>query len=220
VLERRVATSFILDIEAARSDGPWPRNSTLRKNRFHEKHMGEQGALDWRFVSGAQWSRAVFDDLAAIEARSWHGSKAGTDTKFLDPEMRAFWERLAADPVQAERMRAAMLYVGGTPAAFSFDLDVGETKYAIANSYDPAFAKHSPGKCLYYRNLIEAAERGIRFVDWGAGDSGYKTTLGAVPGVEIVDCLVIRPAMLGRALRPVWQRSGNQARIDIQPIPA
>jgi CelD/BcsL family acetyltransferase involved in cellulose biosynthesis len=209
VVERRIATSFVLDIAAARAEGPWPRNSTLRKNRFHEKHLGEHGALEWRFISGAQWTSTVFDDLAAIEAKSWVGKAEGTDTKFLDPVARAFWEGLAADPAQAERMRAAMLYVGGEPAAFSFDLDVGETKYAIANSYDPAFAKHSPGKCLYYRNLIEAAERGIRFVDWGAGDSGYKTTLGAVPGAEIVDCLVVRPAILARVIAPLWARSGS-----------
>jgi CelD/BcsL family acetyltransferase involved in cellulose biosynthesis len=208
--ERRIATSFVLDIDAARAEGPWPRNTTLRKNRFHEKHLGEHGALEWRFVSGAAWTGAVFDDLAAIEAKAWVGNKAGTDTKFLDPAGRGFWEKLAADPAQAERMRAAMLYVGGEPAAFSFDLDVGETKYAIANSYDPAFAKHSPGKCLYYRNLVEAAERGIRFVDWGAGDSGYKTTLGATAGAEIVDCLVVRPAILGRLIAPLWARSGSR----------
>ena len=56
-------------------------------------------------------------------------------------------------------MWAAVLRVDGAPAAFSFDLNAGALKYAIANSYDPAFAKHSPGKLLYYRNLV-ARDRG------------------------------------------------------------
>lgn len=209
MLERRIATGFLLDIDAQRAEAPWPRGSTLRKNRFHEKHLASHGALEWRFISGERWTAGAFDDLAAIEAKSWVGRGHGTETKFLDSQTRRFWERLAADPAQAERMRAAMLYIGGEPAAFSFDLDIGDTKYAIANSYDPAFAKHSPGKCLYYRNLIEAAGRGIRFVDWGAGDSGYKTTLGASPGPEIIDCLMVRNRALAGLIAPLWTRSAS-----------
>ena len=52
--------------------------------------------------------------------------------------------------------RAGLLTIDGRAAAFSFDIDSGGLKYAIANSYDPQFAKHSPGKLLYYRNLVEA----------------------------------------------------------------
>lgn len=211
LIERRIATSFLLDIAAVRAAGPWPRNSTLRKNRFHEKHLASHGALEWRFVAGAGWSPRIFDDLATIEAKSWH--KGSTDAKFLAPAHRRFWERLATDPAQAEAMRAAMLYIDGAPAAFSFDMDVGTVRYAIANSYDPAFARHSPGKCLYYRSLVEGAERGIELVDWGAGDSGYKQVIGAEPGPEIVDCLFVRgsgpAAMLAGKL---WKRSGRALR--------
>ena len=34
-------------------------------------------------------------------------------------------------------------------------------------------------KLLYYRNLVRGIEDGIARVDWGAGDSGYKRTIGA-----------------------------------------
>lgn len=210
LLERRIATSFLLDIDAVRAEGPWPRGSTLRKNRFHEKHLAEHGSLEWRFVSGAQWTAGTFDDLAAIEAKSWHAGSG--DAKFLAGSHRRFWETLARDPVQAAAMGAAILLVGGKPVAFSFDLNVGATRYAIANSYDPAFAKHSPGKCLYYRNLVAGIEDGITTVDWGAGDSGYKRVIGAQPGPEIVDCLFVRGPILGAAARIVgglWTRSGR-----------
>ena len=109
-------------------------------------------------------------------------------------------------------MWAAVLTVDGVPAAFSFDLNIGTLKYAIANSYDPVFAKHSPGKLLYYRNLVRALADGVTQVDWGAGDSGYKETIGAVQGPAIRDWLLLKPgapALLGWVLQGLWQRSGR-----------
>ena len=208
VLSRTVATSFLLDMAAAQAAGTWPRNSTLRKNRFHEKHLAEHGELGWSFLSGADWPGA-FDDLATVEWASWIASRTdGRDAKFTRAGHGAFWRAAAADPVLARMFRAAMLTVDGRPAAFSFDIDAGDLKYAIANSYDPAFAKHSPGKLLYYRNLTNAIERGITRVDWGAGDSGYKRTIGAQAGPAIRDWLLLRPglpATLSSVISLAWR---------------
>jgi CelD/BcsL family acetyltransferase involved in cellulose biosynthesis len=215
VLDRFVAESFLLDITAARAEGAWPRNSTLKKNRFHEKHLAGHGALDWRFVHGADWTPAAFDDLDRIEQASWIAARTdGSDAKFTPTGHGAFWRAVAADPVVAEMMWAAVLTVDGKPAAFSFDLNAGDLKYAIANSYDPEYAKHSPGKLLYYRNLVRAIEDGITRVDWGAGDSGYKRTIGADAGPAIRDWLLVRPgvsALVAKTLAFAWRRSGNRA---------
>ncbi|WP_325284251.1 GNAT family N-acetyltransferase [Sphingomonas sp.] len=212
-MPRDVAPSFLLDMAAQASDGPFPRNSTLKKNRFHEKHLAGHGALDWSFVRGSGWRDTAFDDLAVVEKSSWIAERTdGRDAKFTDAGHGAFWRRAAADPVLADMMNAAMLHVDGRPAAFSFDLDCGTLKYAIANSYDPAFAKHSPGKLLYYRNLVDAQARGIDRVDWGAGDSGYKRVIGAQPGPMIRDWLFVRPgfsSLIARALQRHWQGSGQ-----------
>jgi CelD/BcsL family acetyltransferase involved in cellulose biosynthesis len=213
VLDRFVADSYLLDIAALQAEGSWPRNSTLRKNRFHEKHLGSHGELDWSFVSSADWSAEAFDALGAIERKSWIAAKTdGSDAKFTAEGHGGFWRAAAADPVVAGMMWAAVLRVEGAPAAFSFDLNAGALKYAIANSYDPAFAKHSPGKLLYYRNLVRGIEDGIATVDWGAGDSGYKRVIGAERGPAIRDWLFVRPglpALAGRMLRGVWRRSGH-----------
>ena len=210
VLDRFVAQSWLLDLAALGDD--WPRGSTLRKNRFHEKHLGTHGALDWRFLTGADWP-AGFDALASIEEESWIASRTdGRDAKFTATGHGAFWRAAAADPVVAGAMRAALLTVDGRPAAFSFDLDAGDLRYAIANSYAPAMAKHSPGKLLQYRNLVDGRARGIARVDWGAGDSGYKQVIGAGRGPAIRDWLLLRPglpALAGRALARWWRGSGN-----------
>ena len=214
-LDRFVAESFLLDMAALREEGTWPRNSTLRKNRFHEKHLAEHGELDWSFVSGADWTPAAFDALAAVERKSWIASRTdGRDAKFTADGHGGFWREAANDPTIARMMWAALLRIDGEPAAFSFDLNAGTLKYAIANSYDPRVAKHSPGKLLYYRNLVRALDDGIATVDWGAGDSGYKRVIGAEPGPMVRDWLFVRPgapAMLARLLKRAWRRSGNAA---------
>ncbi|MBC9033999.1 GNAT family N-acetyltransferase [Sphingomonas sp. JC676] len=213
-IDRFVADSYALDMAALRAEGTWPRNSTLKKNRFHEKHLGEHGALDWGFVSGATWDEAAFAALGAVEEKSWIAARTdGSDAKFTGAGHGAFWRRAAADPVLADMMWAAMLRVDGEPTAFSFDLNAGSLKYAIANSYDPRVGKHSPGKLLYYRNLLQAIEDGITNVDWGAGDSGYKRVIGAAKGPAIRDWLFVRPgipALAAKMLRSIWRRSGHR----------
>ena len=209
-LDRFVADSFVFDLQQP----DWPRGSTLRKNRFHEKHLADHGTLDWRFLGAGDWPGA-FDALAAVEEKSWVAARTdGRDAKFTATGHGRFWREAARDPVLAQMLSAALLTIDGVPAAFSFDLECGATRYAVANSYDPAFARHSPGKLLYYRNLTRARDAGIQTVDWGAGDSGYKQTIGAVQGPAIRDWLLVRPgapALLGRMLKGRWAASGQGA---------
>lgn len=209
VLDRPVGDGWLFRLGVAHAQGDWPRASTLKKNRFHEKHLGAHGALDWRFAGGDDWP-AAFDRLAAVEKRSWLVERTdGRDAKFTGRGHGAFWRAAARDPVLRTAMRAATLDIDGTPVAFSFDLVAGETCYAVANSYDPRYAKHSPGKLLYTRNLQDLAARGVRLVDWGMGDSGYKRVIGAEPGPSLRDRLLVRPgatAALARTLGGSWER--------------
>ncbi|HEX8443368.1 MAG TPA: GNAT family N-acetyltransferase [Allosphingosinicella sp.] len=205
VLKRRIAISFTLEIVAARAAGPWPRASTLKKNRFHEKHLAGHGPLNWRFLSGADWTPALFDQLAAVEQASWIGDEPGADAKFCNPRQRGIWERAAADPELAGMMHVGLLEVGGAPAAFSFGIEAGRTRYCIATSYDRRFAKHSPGKLVSYRTYMDAAERGIAMLDDGAGDGGHKGVMGETPGPDILDYLFVRSRLAAALIRRFWR---------------
>lgn len=206
-LRRPLGRAWLLDVAKLRREGPWPRSSTLRKNRFFEKHLGLEGGLGFRFVTGSDWTSEVFDLLADVESRAWVGTRTdGSAAKFLAPRHRRIWEAAAADPVLAGMMWGSILTVGGVPAAFGFDLDCGPTRYCIANSYDPRFARHSPGRVLAYRSFEHLAERGVTLLDWGCGDPGYKKMMGAEEGPEVVDWLFLRGSALAALLRPWWER--------------
>ena len=207
-LLRSLGTAYVLDLEALQADGGWPKTSTLRKYRWIERRLAELGDLEWRTIGGSGWDSATCDAIAEIERNSWVMKKTdGSDAKFAAPHNRRLWEAAMRDPKLAEAMSAALLYIGGKPAAFAFSVQAGRTRYYLANGYDDAFAKHSLGRALLYRDFQAAWDAGTRMIGWGSGDSGYKTEMGALPGPEILDILFVRPLALAALLRPLWQRS-------------
>ncbi len=201
VLTRRTATAYALDL----TEEPWPKPSTLRNLNKHEKKLARLGALDFRFVSGDQWNSAVLDILARVERSAWAGNRSGADPKFVDPARRRGWQTAIADPELAAMLSVGILSIGGEPAAFSFGLDCGRTRYSIATSYDARFASHSPGYLTGYWTYMKAAERGVERLSLGAGDGGEKSSMGAKPEGELIDCLFVRGAVLATAFRPVWR---------------
>jgi CelD/BcsL family acetyltransferase involved in cellulose biosynthesis len=206
ILARPAGTAYVLDIAAERASGPWPRPSTVRNNHKHEKRLARLGALSFTYVEGAGWTKAVFDDLAAIERNSWVATRAGADPKFIDPRLRALWEAAVSDPDLAARFSAGILSVGGVPACFSFGINCGDRRYSIASSYDDRFGKHSPGSVTGYRTYELSADRGASLLNLGSGDSGQKSSMGAVAGPALTDFLFVRSRALAVLLRPFWER--------------
>jgi CelD/BcsL family acetyltransferase involved in cellulose biosynthesis len=204
VLRRQVGTSFDIDFAELRAQGPWPRNSTLSKNRWRERRLNAIGPVSYRSVPASAWEDADLDTVATIEANSWVAQKDG-DTKFLDPARRAIWVSAAQDPAVAGLMSLSLMFVGDTPAAFTFCLEAGGTRHCIANGFDQRFAEFSPGKVLLYKDFCEAAERGIERIGWGSGDTGYKSEMGARGGTPILDLLFVRPRPLAALIRPLWR---------------
>ena len=146
--------------------------------------------------------------MAQIEAASWLGQlDHGGDTKFRDPAMRGYWEALCADPQLAAMLFGSLMWLGDTPAAFTFGVQAGDVRYYIANNYDQRFTQFGPGRVLLYDDFARAAEQGVARISWGLGDAGYKSEMGAQPGPEMVDLLFVRGALLSRLLSPWWERA-------------
>ncbi len=206
MLQGPAGTAFSLDMSGEEEEGSWPRPSTLKNIAKQEKRLGKLGALGWRHVAGDGWTPAAFDDLAAIERNSWVATRPGSDPKFLDERRREGWEAALADPKIAELVTAGILTIEGEPVSFSFGIDAGPVRYSIATSYDERFARHSPGYVTGYRTYIDAVERGVRVLNLGSGDGGAKSSMGATPGPELVECLFVRGRLLGALLAPAWKR--------------
>lgn len=220
MLSRPIGQTFVMDFTALRAAGPWPRPSTLKRLRRCERQLEQSGAISCERITGADWSKAAFDALAEVEQASWVGRDTdGSGAKFIRPDARLFWEKTAADPALAAMLSALILRVGGRPVSFSFDLNVGDTQYGIAGSYDASLAKLNVGEIATYRSLEWAATRGIRYVDWGAGDSGYKTAAGADGGSEIIDCLFVRSPAVAALLKPRWQKAPAGENGDARMLP-
>jgi CelD/BcsL family acetyltransferase involved in cellulose biosynthesis len=211
VIPRASGTIFELDLKALTKDGPWPKGKTRRKNRNRERRLAEIGDLEYRTISGCDWSEADLDAFATIESNSWLAKLAGGgDTKFLDPGLRKTWQSIARDPILAKMLFAQLMTIGNLPAAFTFGLEVDKTRYYIANNYDERFAKFGAGKILLYRDFEHAAAAGIETISWGVGDAGYKSEMGAQAGPAVLDLLIVKNRLLASVLRPFWRRSSEQ----------
>ncbi|MEM6494994.1 MAG: GNAT family N-acetyltransferase [Pseudomonadota bacterium] len=207
VLSKTVSNLFALDLAALTAGGAWPSTKGQQKDRWRVRQLEKTGPVSLAPFTGTDWTLAVRDSIAAIEAHSWVGQlEQGADTKFMDPDLRATWEEIARDPELGAMIRGSVLCVGDIPAAFTFGLDCGTTRYCIANNFDQRFAKHSPGRILLYDDFTRAAQRGVTWLDWGLGDAGYKQQMGAQAAGTFVDLLFVRGPLLARALRPVWER--------------
>lgn len=214
-LRRPVGRAFLLDLDRARAEAPWPRPSSLNRLDGYERRLKALGRLDVERISGAGWSEDVLDALAAVEDRSWIAGKTdGSGAKFTNARHRAFWTECLADPILARMLSVVLVRLDGLPIAFSFDLTVGTIQYGIAGTFDSAFAKYNAGKLANERNLLWSAEEGVTRFDWGCGDSGYKRTIGFEAGPELVDWLFVRNGVAARLLRPRWERSSDGTEAD------
>lgn len=208
VLSRPLGRVFQLDLAVLTKDGEWPTTKTMRKNRWRKRRLEEDGGpLRVEYFTGRNWTAGQRNAMAAIEAASWLGKlDDGGDTKFRDPAMRRYWEELCDDPMLADMLFGSLMWIGEVPAAFTFGVEAGDTRYYIANNFDERFTRFGPGRVLLYDDFARAAERGIARISWGLGDAGYKGEMGAQPGPEIVDHLFVRGRLPAMLLRRWWER--------------
>ena len=179
-----------------------PGGRLAKRTAYYERRIGRDGALEIRMFGGAaeaSWPDAL-RDIAAIERNSWQ-HRAGGVPRFAGARLQAFWTAILADARCARAARAWLMYFDGEPASFCFCLDSGETRYVIANNYAERVRGYSTGSILYrhvFRDAIESA--GIRRIDIGLGDSGYKSRWGARPALRLLDWVAFRPGLRGRLL--------------------
>lgn len=204
VLTRPAGTSWVIDLDAARNRG-WPTASTARKLRATWRKLEDQHTPRWHHVRAAHWDTGALEAMGRVEAQSWIAQVTdGSGAKFMTPAQRALWSRVLDDPVLAAKLSATILMLGDRPVAFSFDLDDGPVRYGIAGSYVDDLKQLGIGKLANYRAMEDAIAAGQSVMDMGAGDSGYKRAMGAVPGYDMTDLLFVRSRKAAGILARIW----------------
>ncbi len=199
VIERRVATGFVLDVPATveEFDGGLSKKRRAKLRNYWNKmcKVAETELVHHTGGNADDWVR-VFDDLGTVEMASWVAESG--DPRFAGDRNKIFWTHLAHDAWMREAMHAWVVYHGGTPVSFCFALDAGDTRFVMANSYDARVAEFRTGTKLYHEVIRDAVARGRARVDIGMGDSGYKAQWGAEAGSELIDIVAFPPTLKGR----------------------
>jgi CelD/BcsL family acetyltransferase involved in cellulose biosynthesis len=184
--------------------------SLIKKTAYFERRLRKQGDVSIARLEFSRETTAVqLDELADLERRSWVATDRDGVVKFADRRSRTFWEALLADPALNALVSIWAVRCNDRIVSYSLNVDSGLTRYTLANGYDEAFSIHSPGTILAYHVFKDATERGLRKLEWGQGDSGYKRRWGAVPNLPLSDLIIVAPGAIRRvALRFFAPRMG------------
>jgi hypothetical protein len=178
----------------------------LRTNvPYKERRMKREGRVTIAFLNGATgaaWQEAI-SFMGEVESLSWVG-RSGGHLHFRDERNARFWGDFLAAPGPSRAARAWLLSFNDRPGAFYFCVDSGECRYFIAGLYADPVARYSPGYLLMQHMLEDAIRNGLRTVNLGAGDAGYKSRWGARPDRQLEDWVALRPGLLGKGLSAAW----------------
>lgn len=170
--------------------------SLLKNIAYLRRRLDKQGAVTTeRHRLTAEQAAPLLQRAALVEQASWVAQQGG-DVKLVGAQNQAYWSRLAQHSGGPEVV-LWLLSCGERDLAFSLHLEHGQTMCIVANSYDEAWKASSPGSLLSLDIFGDAIGRGLRLVDWGQGDSGYKARWGALPGARMMDLILFRPGLAG-----------------------
>lgn len=182
-------------------------SGSLWKNiAYQRRRLDKQGAVrSERHRLTAKQAMPLLQRAALVEQASWVASQGG-DLKLVGAQNQAYWSRLAGHGDGPEVV-LWLLSCGERDIAYSLHLEHGQTMCIVANGYDDELKVSSPGSLLSLDIFQDAIGRGMRLVDWGQGDSGYKQRWGAQPGARMMDVILLRPGLVGAAGYPVLKKA-------------
>jgi CelD/BcsL family acetyltransferase involved in cellulose biosynthesis len=142
----------------------------LRKR--HER-LGKSGSIDVEVITEKNAVGEAMQDGLRIEAAAWKGNEG---TAILsDPDVTAFYTRLAERQADLGKLRLSFLRVGGKRISFSFILHEEKTLYGVKIGYDPEYHTYSPGNMLLNLILQDACAAGLEEYDFLGGNDEWKS---------------------------------------------
>lgn len=170
--------------------------SLLKNIAYLRRRLDKQDPVTTeRHQLSAEQAAPLLRRAALVEQSSWV-ARQGEEVKLVGEQNQAYWSCLAQHG-DGPKVVLWLLSCGQHDIAFSLHLEYGQTMCIVANGYDEDWKSFSPGSLLSLDIFRDAIGRGLRLVDWGQGDSGYKQRWGAQPGARIMDLILFRPGVVG-----------------------
>jgi CelD/BcsL family acetyltransferase involved in cellulose biosynthesis len=140
--------------------------------RKRYERLSRRGPVDVEVITDSAAVHDAINDGLRIEAAAWKGDQG---TAILsDPDVTAFYTRLAMREADLGNLRLSFLRVGGKRISFSYILRGQHTLYGVKIGYDPDYHAYSPGHVLLNLILQEACANGYTEYDFLGGDDEWK----------------------------------------------
>ena len=172
----------------------------MKRMHYYERRMRREGDAEFKHVHSPDVStlKDLLEALRLVEGKSWI-AEAGGDLRYATDTDFEFWLRVSEKSLEAqEQLDIWIATMNGDPVAFRFVVTTGDMSFLLANQYDTAYAKFSPGWVLFRLNLEYGIEHGIRCIDSAPGDLHYKSRLGGEEAHMRLDLLAFRPTLKGK----------------------
>ncbi|MGK5545832.1 GNAT family N-acetyltransferase [Streptomyces sp. URMC 127] len=169
--------SPVVDVE----QGFEPYLAVLRKQspKFTRTTLAKERRLG-RDIGGVRYVHDERDPEVLRTLISWKSAqyrRTGRSDRFARPWIARLVEQLFHTRTESFAGLLSVLYAGGRPVAAHFGLRSRRVLACWFPSYDPAFAKYSPGLVLHLRMAEGAAAAGLAYLDLGRGEKEYKNSL-------------------------------------------
>ncbi|MEF9883312.1 GNAT family N-acetyltransferase [Streptomyces sp. P9-A4] len=163
----------------------------LRTTLAKERRLGRRADGDVRFVFDERDPAAL---RTLMEWKSAQYRRTGRRDRFAKAWISTLVRRLHELRTPGCSGVLSVLYTGPRPVAAHFGLRSATVLSCWFPSYDPEFAKYSPGLVLHLRMAEAAAAAGIGMLDLGRGDAEYKNAL-KTGELTVYEGAVVRPGV-------------------------
>ncbi len=140
----------------------------LKRERFFR----HRGLLELRQFRDGNAILPHLDGFFAQHVARWASGAA--PSPFVEPEQRAFYERLTRLAAHTGWLRLSRLDWDGRPIAFEYGWCYGGTYFGGPSCFAVDLARRSPGQVLLRNLILNAIDEGVQCYDFGTGDEPYK----------------------------------------------
>lgn len=200
---------------SSRIGGEWPNGAawlashpkkTRQNYRRSVKLLEESGERRFRLIGPDETLEPVLEKLAVFK-RQWLTKNLRASSLF--DEGTSTLNALVHVFSRAGILRLFVIEVNGAIVAVSVNLVQRGTMMAWVTTYDPAFARSSPGMTLIFDYVQWSFDNGLRLVDFLCGGEAFKGRL-ATHVVTLQSVVQTRTAR--GAIAAVWDRARHRIR--------